>query len=399
MIKTAMKRSFSCVVILYFVFLFLFGLGDFLFPDFVGKAENSTLSDKLCFSLEKIEARQSSADSRTASVEPMRLVAFGFLPIKTVDVRTYQPQEVTVGGELFGTRLSLGGLFVEKILNVETANGVRSPAKEAGICAGDLIVKADGVAVSDTASLVKILAKTTGEVHLSLMRGGKEKSAILHCVRDKTDGALKAGLYLRDGAAGIGTVTFQDPVSGKFAGLGHAICDASSAVPFPLQEGRLYDVSLEKVVRSEAKLPGEIRGKLERTETGTLEKNTACGVIGSFDHMPPDQSRTVLPLAPKEEVKTGKASVLCTLDNSGKKEYEIEIEEIIDKDRNTKNFIIHVTDPALIEKSGGIVQGMSGSPILQNGKLVGAVTHVLMGDATRGYGIYAETMFHEMNQP
>jgi stage IV sporulation protein B len=152
---------------------------------------------------------------------------------------------------------------------------------------------------------------------------------------------------------------------------------------------------VEAISKGENGHPGEIRGKLQKDRIGELYANTDCGIFGNMEESASQKGETVF-LAFKDSVTTGKATIFCTLDDSGKQEYEIEIEEILAKDRKNKNFIVHITDPDLIEKTGGIVQGMSGSPIIQNGKLVGAITHVLVGDPTRGYGIFIENMLSAM---
>ncbi|MBR2634436.1 MAG: SpoIVB peptidase [Clostridia bacterium] len=302
------------------------------------------------------------------------------------------PREVIPGGELFGIRMESRGLIVTDFGEVSTPKGKRSPAGEAGLEKGDLILAADGIPLEGAASLAKIVSKSGGRpILLSLEREGKHLELSLTPALSADAGGWKAGLWVRDGAAGIGTVTFTVPESGAFGGLGHPVCDPESGRIFPLKEGLICTAGLDRIQKGEAGKPGEIVGFLGRDILGKLRDNGPCGVFGNFT--PGHQSGAKpVPVGEKTELCCGKATVLCTVDLQGKKEYEIEIEELLGLDKPNKNFIVHVTSPELLEKTGGIVQGMSGSPILQNGKLIGAVTHVLVDDPTRGYGIFIENM-------
>ena len=165
----------------------------------------------------------------------------------------------------------------------------------------------------------------------------------------------------------------------------------SYRIPFPFGSGTVCHATVDSITKGGEGSPGELKGTLDHTRIGVLEANSLSGVYGKMDENTPKSGKSV-PIGLKNEVKTGKASIFCTLDSGGKQEYEIEIEEIIGKDRDSKNFVLRITDPRLLERTGGIVQGMSGSPIIQNGKLIGAITHVLVGDPTRGYGIFIENM-------
>ncbi len=380
------------VMILYFVFLTVFGIGDFLYPDtdhlFVGEEPESVF----CFSFEKEEVEIPASSLLAQRTDHGRIMAFGFLPVKNVTLHYYSNTEVAIGGELFGVRLETKGLLVTSVGEVETENGSASPGKEAGIKKGDVILSANGMELENAVLFSKILAKSGGNpIEIKIEREGEEKTLSLTPLAAADKSGYKAGLWVRDGAAGLGTVTFRDPANGNFAGLGHPICDTETGVPFPFLKGTVCRAEVEKVAKGENGKPGEIRGKLQKESIGTLFANTDCGIFGKIEFSSPSREKTY-PLSFKDSVAPGKATIFCTLDENGKQEYEIEIEEIIGKDRKNKNFIVHITDPELIEKTGGIVQGMSGSPIVQNGKLIGAVTHVLISDPTRGYGIFIENM-------
>ncbi len=304
---------------------------------------------------------------------------------------TAENKTLCLGGDLFGLRMETKGLLVTKIDEIQTLSALCSPGKDAGLKKGDVILKADGLNLDSAASFAKLLSRSGGRaLSLQVLREKKEINLTLTPVQSADQSGYKAGIWVRDGAAGIGTVTFFDPESGKFAGLGHPVCDGETGVIYPFGSGSVCLAGVDKITKGTGGAPGEISGKLEKDPVGSLSGNLPTGVYGKVNSTCFQGEK--ISILPKGEIKPGKASVFCTLDSTGKQEYEIEIEEIVDQNRESKNFIIRVTDPKLIEKTGGIVQGMSGSPIVQNGHLIGAVTHVLVGDPTRGYGIFIENM-------
>jgi len=383
MTRKIAKLSLTFVMILYVIFLNLFGLGDYLYPDNVSFFEGEKPESVLCFSC------------RAESEGEGRVVAFGVIPIKEVSLSLYENKEVLCGGDLFGIRMETDGLLVTGIDSVTSGETSVSPGKDAGLKKGDVLLKGNGMDLKSAAAFSKLIAKSDGQpIRLDLKRDGKALTLFLKPARDGQSGNLRAGLWVRDGAAGIGTVTFVDPRNGSFAGLGHPVCDSDTGIPFPLGSGTVCRAHVESISKGGEGTPGELKGTLEQTRIGVLEANSPCGVYGTLDENTPKSGKAVS-IGLKNEVKPGKASIFCTLGDGGKQEYEIEIEEIIGKDRDSKNFILRITDQKLLSQTGGIVQGMSGSPILQNGKLIGAVTHVLVNDPTRGYGIFIENMLSE----
>lgn len=387
MTRKIAKAVLSFAMILFFVFLNLFCLGDYFYPDTASLFEGEKLESVLCFSCESTSSSETDAQGR--------IVAFGVIPIKEVSLSYYENAEVFCGGDLIGIRMDTRGLLVTGIDSVQAGDKAVSPGKDAGLKKGDILLMANGVELKSAASFSKIIAKSAGEpIRLDLEREGKALTLLLTPALASDTGAWRAGIWVRDGAAGIGTVTFTDPKTGAFAGLGHPICDSETGIPFPLGSGSVCQAHVESITKGDQGSPGELKGRLEQSRTGLIRSNSACGVFGSFDESP--KKGWSVPIGLKSDVKPGKATIYCTLDDSGKQEYEIEIEEIIGKDRDSKNFIVRITDPRLLSQTGGIVQGMSGSPILQDGKLVGAVTHVLVGDPTRGYGIFIENMLSAM---
>jgi len=215
-------------------------------------------------------------------------------------------------------------------------------------------------------------------------------------VFSKEEGKYVTGLYVRDSGAGIGTVTFIVPETGAFGGLGHGICDGETGELIPMQRGSVVGVTISGVVKGLAGSPGEVKGYFSSGKTGTLLGNTECGVYGILAKLPEKLPCEPLPIGLRNTVKEGKATIYCTLDGTAPQEYDIEISDIHRDSHSNKCFTVKVTDTDLINKTGGIIQGMSGSPIIQNGKLVGAVTHVLINDPTCGYGIFIENMLDQM---
>jgi len=315
----------------------------------------------------------------------------GIVPLKTVTVRAYEERSLIPGGMLFGVRCGLEGVLV---VGLEDVVSGCCPAKDAGLRVGDVIVAVDGTAVSSAEALSSAVSQDGAdgkEAILSVLRGKDgigETVSVTPC--RAADGVYRAGIWSRDQTAGIGTVTFIDPQTGVFGGLGHGICDASTGVLLPLARGTTLGVTVGEIVRGTAGNPGELRGSFTGVRTGTLLDNTPCGVVGVFTSLP---GIAPIPMGHAQDLQTGDATVLCTLDDGAPREYDIRIVSVGDpSDVSNKNFVIEVTDAELLGKTGGIIQGMSGSPILQNGRLVGAITHVMVNQPQRGYGIFIENM-------
>jgi len=299
---------------------------------------------------------------------------------------------VFVGGTPFGVKLFCDGLLIIGFDDVDATSGSVSPAKDAGIQKSDIIISANGKKVTSAEDFINVIEESAGAaVRLTCLRGDKVFDCEVTPSVSSADGKYKTGMWLRDSTAGIGTVTFVVPESGIFGGLGHGICDSETGSLVPLSRGITSGVVINSIERGEAGSPGELRGSFFGERTGSLMKNTDNGVFGIFTDKSLSGTEKVI-LGGRDDIKEGAAKIRCTLDGKGPKEYTINISDIHRDSRGNKNFIVTVTDKTLIEKTGGIVQGMSGSPIIQNGKLVGAVTHVLIGDPCKGYGIFIDNM-------
>ena len=303
--------------------------------------------------------------------------------------KDYSGIKLYPGGIPFGVKFLTDGVIVTQVCDVRTADGAKCPAKSAGIMPGDIIVEVNGQIVTDASHLSDVAERSGGaKLTVTYIRDGKRCSATVTPVRAAEDGKYKTGLCIRDSGAGIGTVTYIVPETLSFGGLGHGICDGQTGKIIPMERGSVVGVTISGVVKGLSGSPGEVRGYFSSGKTGTLLKNTECGVFGAFASLPSGLMSEPLPVGMRNEVKVGKAYIYSTLDGTTPAKYEIEISDIRINSNTNKCFTIKVTDPALIAKSGGIVQGMSGSTIIQNGKIVGAVTHVLVNDPTTGYGIF-----------
>ena len=296
-------------------------------------------------------------------------------------------KELGLGGNTFGVKLAAEGVLVVSVNENEAVH----PAYDAGIRAADRIIQMNDTPIRKVEDVGKVLDECGGNViKVVCLREGKTKEFSLTPLYEAQNGKYKAGIWIRDSVSGIGTMTYFSPTTGEFGGLGHGICDGESGRLVPIRGGTVLDVSITEIIKGEVGKPGELRGFLKPSKKGALVKNNECGVFGVLSPIPTD-SPTVA-VASKEEINEGKAYLRSALDSDTPKEYEIKISNIHTDAKNAKCFEVTVIDPELLAKTGGIVQGMSGSPILQDGKLIGAVTHVLVGDPTRGYGIFIENM-------
>ena len=290
-------------------------------------------------------------------------------------------QELILGGQPLGIELQTDGVTVAGFAEVETGDGARSPAREAGVCEGDRIVAVGETSITAAEDFIAAVAALEGDAaELRLRRGGEELRVRVEPART-ADGQWMLGLWLRDQSAGIGTLTFYDPVSGVYGALGHGVTDEGGGEPLPIRGGRITDAQIVSIRPGSPGLPGELSGCADRAcPLGEVSVNCACGIFGAAGEALGEG------VAEVGEPVPGPASILTTLEGRRVRAYAAEISRVYTED-GAQRLLLTVTDPLLRELTGGIVQGMSGSPILQDGKLVGAVTHVLVSDPCRGYGI------------
>ncbi len=298
-------------------------------------------------------------------------------------------------GRAVGVKLFSDGVMVVGFSEVASDQGRAAPARDCGLKEGDIITHIGQTEV-DTIEEVQAALQQAGDTDLSIraLREDQTVQLTAHAVRCGSDGQYKLGAWIRDSMAGIGTVTFWDPETGAFGALGHGINDVDTAQLMPLQSGGILYSDVAGVKKGEKGAPGELKGDFQTDrDLGELYANTPGGVFGTLTDEGFFQNSQPLPVAARDEVKAGPATILSNVAGDEVKEYAVEITRIFPQnDEDTRNLMLKVTDPELLAATGGIVQGMSGSPILQDGKLVGAVTHVLVNDPAQGYGILAENM-------
>ena len=300
-------------------------------------------------------------------------------------VSAAKTKELIVAGTPFGVKIQTEGVIVVGIPNES------GPASAAGLKRGDVIVAINGNAIESAEEFSeKIKASGGNALTIDCKSGTEQRSVTVTPITDES-GEYKIGVWVKDSVAGIGTITFIDPETMAFAGLGHGICDGSGGEPIPFAFGSAEDVTLTGIVMGKVGAPGELRGSFAGHKMGKLLKNDLTGVYGVLVEIPEALKEEKYPVCRSSDIKEGKAYIYATVDGEGRKQYEIEIFGI-EKEGKDRNFSVRITDEALLAKTGGIVQGMSGSPIMQDGKLIGAVTHVLVNDPTKGYGIFIENM-------
>lgn len=298
-------------------------------------------------------------------------------------------------GRAVGIKLFSDGVLVVGFSAVLSDAGDQTPAEDCGLKTGDIITHINSQEVDTIEQVQEILQTCAGEeMSIRALRGEKQVQLTAQAVKCSADGTYKMGAWIRDSMAGIGTLTFYDPQSGTFGALGHGINDIDTAMLMRLQSGSIMYAEVVDIARGSNGTPGELHGTFQvNNDLGDLSANTGCGIFGNLTDESILGDQAPVQVAARSEVKTGPAVILSNIDKDTVAEYQVEITHVYPAGSgDTRNLMIKVTDPRLLDATGGIVQGMSGSPILQNGKLVGAVTHVLVNDPTQGYGILAENM-------
>lgn len=342
---------------------------------------------------------QSSSSKIMPMTEISTLKLFGVIPIKNVEVNTVEAQLLIPSGEPFGIKLTMDGVMVVGIGEVDSKESLHSsPAKDGGIQKGDIILSLNGTEIESNKELQSIISQSDGStLEVVLKRDNKEIETSVTPVYSESTQTYEAGMWVRDSSAGIGTITYYKADGTSFAGLGHPVCDVDTGEIVPISSGEVAPVNINGVKSGVSGSPGELIGSFISTDAiGEISLNNAYGIFGTMNNK--TSLNDAIPMAFKQDISLGKATILTTIDGTSPKEYSIEIEKIdYNSNESSKNMVIHITDEELLSKTGGIVQGMSGSPIIQNGKLIGAVTHVFVNDPTKGYGIFCENMISNGN--
>lgn len=300
-------------------------------------------------------------------------------------------------GHTVGIRMNAEGVLVVRLNDVQTPEGAACPAREAGLQEGDMILAVGGTEVDSNDTLQKQIALSAGKpVEIAISRDGKSKTlTAVPCQDDK--GVYRIGVLARDSMAGIGTLTYVDPETGAYGSLGHGICESETGVLLPLKEGCLLYSVVSAVQPGKAGEPGSLQGEFSEKELGSIGENTDCGIFGTLLDSSLYSTLEAVPVGAEEDIQTGAATILANVEGDNVREYDVEIVKVYPpNDEYGRGLMLRVTDEELLAETGGIVQGMSGSPVLQNGKLIGAVTHVLVNDPACGYAISIQKMLNEM---
>lgn len=365
-------------------------------PDryYLAKGSRFSLGDSSLIQTSSNDGYPLSVYSSTGNTFRMDLKLLGLINIKPVSVQVVDRRVLALCGTPFGIKMVTDGVMVIGTGAVTDCNSrAVSPAQTAGIQEGDIILSINGEKISSKKQLTKLVESSAGQpLSLVVRRGEQLTSLHLSPVRSSLDNSYHLGLWVRDSSAGIGTMTFYDPNNGCFAGLGHAICDVDTGQLMPLSQGEIVEASIIGVHAGKSGSPGQLQGAFVANRSiGSLYTNSYNGVYGRLMNQPVDAQ--TIPMAQCQEVRQGPVKILTTVSGQKPQLFDACIEKLsLSQDEPTKNMVLRITDPDLLELSGGIVQGMSGSPIIQDGMLVGAVTHVFVNDPTRGYGIFAENM-------
>lgn len=334
------------------------------------------------------------------SVKKIKLKLFG-ITVKEISVNTMEEPEVVVLGNVIGMKLYTKGVLVVGMSEIYGQDSVSyKPYENTGIQEGDTIIEVNNNAICSTDELINCINESKGKtIKLTYVHNEEKKEVSITPVETDIN-SYKIGLWVRDTAAGVGTATFYDKTSNKIAALGHGILDADTEELIDVSTGELTTVDIVSVIKGESGNAGKIQGVIEKqTEIGKIIKNTSFGVFARTTNYSIIDYKKTMKIALRNEIKIGEATLLCSLDSNEIKEYKVQIEKIyVDNNVNNKSMLIKINDKELIDKTGGIIQGMSGSPIIQNNKLIGALTHVLVQEPTKGYAIFADLMVKQMRE-
>lgn len=393
------------LIVLILCVIYVYVCNICMLPDNITLMQGEVLNLNTIFgiNLNPSETMQASSNLNKKTIEnvgklDLNLNLFDLFSVKDVTVNVIPKTKVIPLGKAIGMKMYTEGVLVVGMSEIEG----QKPYQGSGIEVGDTIIEINSTKIDNTDELTKCVNSSKGQkLEIKYISDKKEKTTNIEPVKT-SENEYKLGLWVRDAAAGVGTLTFYEPSTKKFATLGHGINDVDTDQLLNIANGELVTANIVDIVKGEDGTPGEIRGSIERGESlGNISKNTNFGVYGDVTNVSRlnlDKSKE-MEVANRSEIKPGKAEILCQLENGKIESYEIEIQKIFkENNQNNKSMLIKVTDEELVQKTGGIIQGMSGAPIIQNGKFIGAVTHVLVNDSKTGYAVFADLMIKQMRE-
>ena len=386
-----------CLIIIYSFIVF----GNIVLPDKIEAYSTKKIEYKSVYSVENNSSYLVDYQNNN-NVSPVEndIKLLGIIPVKTTSIIQSKPKKVSVSGESFGIKLYTDGVIIVGIRDVETDKGKCNPAKEAGLEKGDIIIEINGKKVYSSWSKVKsvkdILNDNNGnDYKITVKRNGNYKEFLLKPAYSSSQGCYKVGLWVRDSTAGVGTITYYDKSNNTVSALGHPITDVDTNEIMPILDGEAVRATVTKIYKSKAGEAGSLCCEFTNDIIGTLKKNCQSGIYGKYTCTL--KNTYEYEVASPNEIVRGPVQILCTIDSGKAKFYNAQISRISYREnKKGKNMVVKITDERLLEKTGGIVQGMSGSPIIQNGKLVGALTHVIVDSPEKGYAIFAQDMVDEL---
>lgn len=403
-----MKLFKKIIIITFLLLIYIYVCNICLLPSsyIIMQGENLNLYTLLGLSIKENLDYQTLQTSSTIEQTQINKIGkvnfslnlFNLIPLKNIDVNVIPKTTVVPMGNAIGMKLYTAGVLVVGMSEIEG----KKPYENSGIKEGDRIVQINQNQIDNTDDLMEAVNQSNGnKISVQYVRDEKTITTSIKPVKNSSN-EYKIGLWVRDAAAGVGTLTFYEPASGMFATLGHGIMDIDTSDLIKIANGELVTTNILSITKGTKGNPGEIRGTIEAGHTiGNISKNTKFGVFGTLNKTPylTVSDENAMQVALREEIKTDKAQIICELENGKKEYYDIEIQKVfVNNNKDNKSMLIKITDLKLLKKTGGIIQGMSGAPIIQNGKFVGAVTHVLVNDPTIGYGVFADIMLKQMKE-
>ena len=400
-----MKLYLKVILTIFLIIIYIYVCNITMLPSSIILIQGETieLNTVLGLGIRSKETMQTSSNLNTkltdqVGKQDLEISLFNTIPVKDVTVNVIPKTTVIPLGKAIGMKMYTEGVLVVGMSEIEG----EKPYQNSGIEEGDRIIEINNTKISNTDDLVKCINSSQGnEIQIKYISDNEELVTKIEPTKTSDD-EYKLGLWVRDAAAGVGTLTFYEPSTGSFASLGHGINDVDTSELIEIANGELVTANILDIVKGTDGSPGEIRGSIDSGITiGSIYKNTEFGVYGNITNLSGlnvDISDEI-EVADRSEITTGKAEILCELENGKTQSYEIEIKKLFkDNNQDNKSMLIEITDEELIGKTGGIIQGMSGAPIIQNNKFIGAVTHVLVNDSKVGYGVFADLMIKQLRE-
>ncbi len=399
-----MKKILKMLLLVFFLMIiYVYVLAIEKIPSKITLFEGEDINLKTVLGINFNYADTIETSSSEGTKKNIQVSFFDNIPIKNVDVNVIPKTKVIPLGNIAGVKLYTNGVLVVGMSEIEGKDNQRyKPYVNTGIEEGDTIIKVNNKEINSTDDLIETVNQSEGnKIKINYIHEKETKECSITPV-ETINKEYKIGLWVRDSAAGVGTITFYEPSNKTFGALGHGITDIDTNELINIASGEFITTKILNITKGEVGTPGKIQGTIDnQTNIGTISKNTKFGIYGKVDNLSSiniDKSKE-MDVALRDEIKQGKATILCSLDNQTPQEYEIEIEKIFkDNNYDNKSMQIKVTDERLLNKTGGIIQGMSGSPIIQNGKFVGAITHVLVNNPQEGYGVFADIMLKKASE-